>query len=462
MNWLPWRTERGEKASPTGITLGIKTLQDKGTGLFVARGLTADSQEITNLLDPDGDKATIGSTTGSDSNDPRIYTNTNGSSVFQFAKESGNSLETPSLSTTVNSSIQIVFDFGDRGFQESSSGFACPGGYAASLTSGIFPYHQTDGRIRVFGGATTSIDFTTTEPIPTGTKFLRLSLVMGKGVDVHLSSDGGSWTLHHAHAQTSLSAITSNLRAAVGSVPYSSSSFPFDSQVRSLTVYVDGELNTVISASDWVDAGTPISSFSASTGQTVSINRSSTGFKVVGLLAGQVVVQSNGTDSYVQLPASCTPTCSEAVGGYTVLQTGRRFGDSGGLLKRAFSAESANHNGLYIGMIGGTNPRARFGGSISFVTENPPGNSADGVFDTVGLRQDGGSLLAYCRSEGGLSSGPQDTTGVGTPTFSAPRIHSPGFTVSGANEDWGATAVFLQALTEAEMDAVAAYMESIV
>lgn len=188
-----------------------------------------------------------------------------------------------------------------------------------------------------------------------------------------------------------------------------------------------------------------------------SITRASSDLKITNVTRDVDVF--DGTDDYWQLPASATPTVTATTGECTIAALARMHNTTTD--RRLFSSESAAGNGLFL------TPRSslrqfqvRLGGASATTSVVSPGSWTDGELWVGAGVVDDGSLYSYLDTGGISAAGSTTTNGTVTHNATA-RVGSYPFTVSSAFEgEVFAALVFDRALTETELDDLAAYLQS--
>ena len=192
-------------------------------------------------------------------------------------------------------------------------------------------------------------------------------------------------------------------------------------------------------------------------GNAWSIGRHSSGNKNI-IVRTASVIQTDGIDDYIQLPASLTPTFTSAAGKYTVVVVAREFDiDSSDVL---FSTESASNDGALMFFTATNSVVIRLGGATTTVSlTRAPLDPGDVL--VVGMVQNDGQLLGYDDDNGVSSS--SSTAGVGTITHNQPRIGCRASAVVNPTDmDFFAVLIFDgKALNERQLNAVAEYLKGL-
>lgn len=200
-------------------------------------------------------------------------------------------------------------------------------------------------------------------------------------------------------------------------------------------------------------------SFTCTTGQTVTVNRATSGLTTA--VVTRPLLATDGTDDYLQLPAGDTPTFTATTGAYTVMLVNRVHNLAGaGTQSRVWSSEP-NFGGLGAFIyLDATN--AQYKVSIGDGTTTVLGANAAVFTQTTQLHAvaavfDAGSVAAYSPTTG-LVSG-TSYGGLGAITHNPPRVGTRGFNVSSsADMETHAVAHWRRALTAAELATASAYL----
>lgn len=194
-------------------------------------------------------------------------------------------------------------------------------------------------------------------------------------------------------------------------------------------------------------------SWTCTTGQTVTVNRSTSGLTTA--VVTRPLLMLDGTDDYIQLPAEDTPTFTATTGAMTNLVVFRRHNATTGN-PIYWSSESASNNGAL--MYYNTSPvlvvAVNDGTGIVLQTRSYVTDSNVQAFGGI---WNNGSLSAYLFGSGvSATSSYAAKTGL---THAAPRIGTRANVVSNPN-DGGilAFASWPRALSVAELNTAAAYL----
>jgi hypothetical protein len=457
-------------ASPTGIQLGISTIINKAAGFFHLNGVSESVQELTNYVDTGGDKATIGSTTGSDTNDPAIYAASDRAYIRTPGTSNNRAYIASSALTSTGLADGLVYKTGRRMYDLNASQRILIAG--SDLAFDITSTDTLRANWRDSGGTyQTDMVTTATASFLYGTDHgIGLHIVDANTVRFYYKTGNQierntSWT-----GWTLLEEVTSTGRSynatwtGTSLDPTSNNNGNLHSSARLYDAYLYNGVEDLYTDINTDNPDANQTSFTATSGQTFTISRSTTGLKTVAIKAGQTLAQSDGTDDYIQLPTSCTPTFTETTGEYTALVCFRSFNIGVTFINsRLLSSEQASSSdGCYLGLNSSGYPVTHVNGATGNTTESVAVNAeASGNTEVAGILQDDGTLYAYLHGSG-LSAGESTTTDGAVTHSTTTRLFSRQDAVTNVyNGDLFAAAIFLDALTLAEMDAVSQYLKSI-
>lgn len=213
------------------------------------------------------------------------------------------------------------------------------------------------------------------------------------------------------------------------------------------------------SLGDGVEEGN--STWTDRNGVTWTVGRPTSGLKTV-MVHGDMI-QSDGVDDYIQLPASLTPSFTATTGAFTVVAAIRSYVTDASW-GRVYSAESANNDGVFLALNPDSNARFVVGGAVdAAVAPGPVGEhtpEGSGVLEVIGGVYDNGSAYTYINGHG--LGAAEDTTGVGTITMNTPRLLTVAYNVLAPEElDLFGVVTFDRVLTESELDSVAEYLRAV-
>jgi hypothetical protein len=188
------------------------------------------------------------------------------------------------------------------------------------------------------------------------------------------------------------------------------------------------------------------SSWTATTGQTVTVNRATSGLTTA--VATRPIALFDGVDDFIQLPASDTPTFTATTGEHTVLLLYRvsAVPASGA---RLWSAETGANVGLYVRAV-----TANVAAAVN-VTTTPSLAGTVGAITAVAAVADDGTLATWVPN---TMSSTQNITGF-TFTHTTPRINGRAYTsISFLPMEFFACVQWNRALTAQELNDVSAYL----
>lgn len=194
------------------------------------------------------------------------------------------------------------------------------------------------------------------------------------------------------------------------------------------------------------------SSWTCSTGQTVTVNRSTSGLATA--IVTRPMMTLDGSNDYVQLSASDAPTFTATTGTFTACVVHLSPNNSGNHV--LWSSESASDRGALIFLDPAGSVLCRVGGTTTTVTPSISG-ADDNTIRMAALQFSGGVVRAYSNTHG-MTAG-TSTTGVGTIAHGTPRLGSRASATSTLYRGpILATAMFPTALSLADLDRVYSYL----
>jgi hypothetical protein len=190
------------------------------------------------------------------------------------------------------------------------------------------------------------------------------------------------------------------------------------------------------------------------TGRVCPVNRSATGLKTA--IVTRPVMLLDSVDDYIQLPASDTPTFTATTGKHTAVVMYRSHDNPAGARVLLDSRAGATSGWSIAEQLAAGAHRSVLYGADGFETAVTPARTADSGLQVVASVIDDGSLVAY-HHETGFGS-PGDVSGVGAITYNPPRVGTTAYGLGGlpAVEIFAVLLFKDQALTETELDAIAA------
>jgi hypothetical protein len=423
----------------------LEIIEGSGGSYYDARNITADTdQSLPNRVFRNT-QTTLqrGSTSTSDTNDPLFLAHT-GEHYVRLPGSASNFLSVPdaaalditsdldlraevALDDYASGSDQVLVSKNDAGSQRSYI-------LHVSSTGFVVMTWSTTGSDHVVRTSTAAI---TTKVADGGRIWVRATLDVDNGasghdVNFYTSTDGSTWTQLGTTVTTAstTSVFASTAPARVGL--YTTSSFPatgkfYRAQIYSgidgtkvLDIWPDRDINA---ASD-VDAGQ--SSFTATTGQTVTVSRGTTG--VLTVVVTRPVWVGDATDDYMQGALADVPGITKAAGSFTTGVLVRSWVNNA--FARAWSAESASNNGASIQQ--GTTDFFCYTGAGGSDHVNATRSYTLGQMRLVSAIFGEGSLYLYLDGQGRSSA--VALSGItGTPTFNSTgtRLGSRADSVSG-------------------------------
>jgi hypothetical protein len=413
-----------------------------------------------------------GLSTGADSNDPKWlgWPGDNGSNYVYLPGAAGNFLsvaDEASLDITGDIDLRAyvaVDDYTSGSPQTLISKWADAGnqrGYFLRITATGFLelFWSTTGAD--FPSAASTAAVTTTDGNPV---WLRGTLdvnngVAGRDIKFYTSPDGITWTqLGTTVTQaTTTSVFANNASLEVGTWA-SGTNNPMAAKVYRAQVYngIDGTLVLDVDTSR-VTSGSA-ASFTARTGQTVTINRTTTGRKAVAVTAACWLF---GTDDYMEVADNALLNFG-ANDAFTIVAVTRQPSITAAQVMLS-KKQSANLATTGYALRNGATPPATSGlisdGTTQTAPTNSAGRTAGGVDVTVAV-WNGATDRVLIYNNG--TAGTEATTAIGSPTNSdAFRIgRYAGSGTSYADMELLAIAVFRRALTATEVSRITSYYQS--
>ncbi len=429
---------------------GLAVILSKATAWYSARDITSPTQQsLPNRVNSAADPAVIGSTAGEDTNDPAQlphdgdYVRSDGSASSRWV--ASESLTNPGYSNAHT----VIYDLGPAAYTHTSADtFQCPGGtMRSSGDTGVMVY-CTATLVRAFGRDRTGSSYDTGNTAAAPRRFIKAEMRVGEGLFLELSDDGVTWEAVDSDLGN-VQGHTDDFNLAYGGVAYSPAVNPWGSAFKSMEVYND---DVLIARIDPGRDGNGLGTF------TDPISGLELTFTDGGDLTyvDSPRILFDGTDDFIQLPASDTPT---AQGGdsYTAVIRLNRSGAWDGNTEYLFSSDTTL-NGIALYTFGSGRINALIGGDGGSAGSNhsDPAPTDAPLVAAVVL---GSGTVACYRSDVGLD--PASSTGsVGTVSHVAPKI---GMRASPLVLPFGPGSLEVVlfdgvSLTEAELDAVSAYL----
>lgn len=438
----------------------MRLLYEEATAWYSTRSLSStDQQSLPNLVNSAADDAQMGSTTGSDTNDPTRFPHDGTNYVWHPGVGSAAAVRIasgfsawPSIANVVRLEGGLIYD-----------GLAATGNPRALImrhwvAGGLGVLAIEDGLVNFWVDRSAGDLF-----IKGGDTLDTLGYAAGDYVYVageHTFSTGETTLYHRPSEEDEWEPIyTSTVAASAPSQFPPSDLLPYvvggnatsdPCRVFHSKAIIDGATVLEFQPEDIVDSGA--SSFTTTSGHTATVLRGTSG--LITTVVTEPVLVTDGSDDYVLLPD--TPTLTASTGEKTVLAVLRMHG-AANAFDRIWSAEDSNNDGMSLRMSIGTRTfRAHMGGSSASVT--PIGGTlVDGQVCAVGGRWDDGTLVAYVYGDGTKASTPY--TGVGTISYRPARLGNAAYAASQPfTGELFEVVEWDRALTEAELDAVAEYL----
>lgn len=453
----------------TGLTL-LKAL----TGRYSAASLTSSSQQtLADLITGSADAvATLGTTAGEDTNTPlRLPWTTSEGHYAYITGADDNFLSVPDAAN-----LDITGDIDLRA--EVSLADWTPGSSQALIAKWTASGAQRSYYLLVASNATISIGWSddgagfdsagsdVAISAEAGARlWVRATLDVDNGssgndAKFYTSTDGTTWT---QLGSTITGGSTTSIFAGTGEVQIGArnDSVNMTGKVHRAQIYdgIDGtkvlDVNpsTDIDASSSVEAGQ--TSFTATTGQTVTVNRSATGLATA--IVTRSVLVLDGGDDLIDLPASLLPEITATTGKVTAWVAFRRHVSQASTFGRLLSIGTASDNGIHLRFNGSDEVACLVGDGTSTadsVTDAPPTSQ----IDVAGVVISDGSAKAYLYSFG-FDASPSDISSLSTIDLgTAPRVGANAYSVSSefVGEVLGAGVIKGYAMTKTEFDALSA------
>ncbi len=415
------------------------------------------TQEFPNRVNSNGSNAVNGPTTGVDLGDATILTHTGSNHYAYFPGEDDNNLTVPDeAALDITDDLELVFRAALDDWTAGSSQTLLSKSAAAYEV-----FISGTGVLRLVLNSTT-YSSTVVPTLVDGTAYwIKITRDRSTGdIDYSTAADAAtepsSWDAVGTTVAGTTDAIATNgVSLYVGSDEAGAT--PTGGIIHRVIVRaaIDGadvlDVNLASDIDTTTDPDAGQTSFTATTGQTVTVNRATSG--LVTAIVTRHVALLDGSDDYIQLPADApTPTFTATTGDYTVVVLFRS--QITGTNRVLWSSQSAATDGAHIFVNASGNFIARVYGATTNAADTL-GVVDDGTMKVVALVQNSGTIYGYIGT--GLGSG-ASTTGVGTITHQQPRI--------GARADFVGNVMDVelfdvityqnQAKTEAELDVIAA------
>lgn len=457
---------------PSGLVLaggsgavdpGLAIINERATGFFV---IDQDAQLYANKVPGSSDFMQRGSTTGVDTNDPAVYVSSGEGGVylpgadnsfmsvpydpkFNVSGDLDIRCKVNLESYTPSNRYTLVSRYG--GTQHSYLLDMAPGGSLRVIWS-----EDGTGVISQVSGVSVSSQVADGQ-----TCWIRVTVAMdtspGTLTRFYTSTDGVAWSQLGGDVIRGVSSSSFSGTNGINLGVIVASQNPLRGFILAAEVY-DGIDGTLVFGTDIEtdnNAGSQYS-FTATSGDVVTINRGTSGYKSVYVPAGGVLAQGDGVDDYLELPTSCTPSYTESSGEYTVIAVTRSTNFPGGGA-RIFSAEAAPDSSAEIRVVNAGNYAVRAGPGPNRNVSNDP--VADGEMRAVSLVVSDGAFNGYVD---GVLLTEADANIISAPSHATPTSLSRGGVAFFADVDIHSLAVFHTRLTQPEVLQVSTYMKGLV
>ena len=321
----------------------------------------SSTQELPNRVDSGASNLVRGSSTSSDTNDP-VFLDHDGEHYVYFSGVSGNNAS-QTVSWAETTLFEYVFDVTLMDLTPSSAGrIASDNGVVLELgTSGnlIARYRATDAAYNNFG---TGITATALGFSGDGDRRqVRIVFDTDAGTATYYAREPGSDLLTDTDWGTAVGTLSN--AAFIGEArDAESTSMGLGGQTANFNLncllyrfaivdtdnaVTDFDFNPSVDIDTTSDPDAGQSSFTTSTGETTTINRSATGLATA--VVTRPVILFDGTDDYLQLPTSDTPSFTKAAGEFTAVVVLRKQ-TTATAAERVISWESAADDGCDINL----------------------------------------------------------------------------------------------------------------
>lgn len=423
-------------------------------------------QELPNRVNAAADEATIGSTTGVDTNDPTGLTHENTNHYVYLPGVATNYLSVPDeAALDIAGDITVVFrgtpdDFTPSGTNSMLLKLSATAGYTFQiLAAGTLRFAWGDGSGQVLAVSTATWASVGSPEYVAAT----LDVDNGaSGYDVRFwyGDNGTSWAQLGATvtggSTTSISANTAIAQMGFNYIGTAKRLVVADgigaSGVPGGTTVLDINFANDIDTTTDPDAGQ--TSFTATTGQTVTVNRATSGLTTA--VVTRPVALLDGTDDYIQLPASDTPTFTATTGKHTAVLVRRGHNNPVGAVSVLDARSVSGSGSAFMEAEVAGSIRARIRGASLTVTVTTVGTALNnGTLQVVACVVDDGTVYMYNDLDGVSAS--SSIAAIGATTSTDPRIGSTAYSVGSLSD--GEIVANLNfpgvALTEAQLNTLA-------
>lgn len=423
--------------------------------------LTTTQQTLPNRNNPSATAAQFGSTSGSDTNDPVRLTHS-GTNYVYLPGVANNYLTTAdsnALDIGATGDLEIVVRLSQSDWT--------PAANIGLVTKGLGAYalylNGTTGNPRLFVNNTDCVATASTGFTDGSTGWLKVSRRASDGrVQYFQAADQAaeptSWTQVGADVAGPSGAIAANTTPIfVGAEPGG-------------TAPASGNLHRAIirdGASTALDINPATetvgqASWTCTTGQTVTVNRATTGLTTA--VVTRPLAMPDGTDDYIQLPATDLPVVTPTTGQYTALVVNRTW-PNGSTSAALFATGAGAFEGLCLYESSGANLTAAARDSGAGAVNNTHGSSGlspggAGNLNSCALVFDGSVGVAGYLYGAGLDAFNSTAALADINLGTAPRVMTANTTGGGSSRtgEYYSIAIWHQALTAAQLDAVSAFL----
>jgi len=290
-------------------------------------------------------------------------------------------------------------------------------------------------------------------PAPAGNAYVYLPGTANNNLGI---PRGGGWAATTHITATKTDSSTATFTSTADPIPIGNASLAAGSY-KSFVLRDNDGAGTVQATIDLTTETVSQTSWTCTTGQTITVNRSSSGTTL--LIVTRPVMMCDSTDDFLIHDAGDTPTFTATTGTFTLLAVTRLHYLAGvGNAGLVWSSESGSLNGFriqqdqanssYTVAVGGATTSAIVSGATL------PGLSQS---HTVAGIVNNGNLKAYTNT-GGIV-GNANTTGVGTITHTTPKAFRIAYTSSGVkSRELFALVAWNRALAATELGTISSYL----
>ncbi len=409
---------------------------------YSTRNPANTSQAIYEKYKPGSGSLQMGSTTGADTNDPLRLTHSGGQHYVYFPGTANNGISVPdSLALSITGDIDIRYELASSDYAPTdTSTILAKRGAAGQVSWQLRLNAGSSGKPQFLWSEDGTATSTALSTVPIGFAdgdkgWIRVTVDVDDGASdseivFYTSTDGDTWTqlgsVINPGSTTSIFDSTADVTAGL----YLTSQFPYDHSLYRAQIYdgIDGTLVLDINPAadiDTQDGAAPDagqSSFTCTTGQTVTVNRGSSGATTT--VVTDPVDVPDGTDDYEQ--SSDLPTFTRTSGKLSVGMLLRKWVASAAF-ERALSFESAVNDGLHLGW-NSSDKVAVYCGDGATVSAVHSGGYTLGELILIGFTVSDGQLYLYQEGEG-LTAATALSTLSSDPTFAAGRLFSRAYSV---------------------------------